>query len=279
MAATLRQRHAVVELTAPPGKEDLGETVVALHASWHDEAAWVARRIKAEVDAGTPARECAVLVRARSDFGDLHAALTAGGLPVEVVGLGGLLALPEVADVVATLEVIDEPTANAALLRLLTGPRWRLGTRDLARLGQQARELLVVDGLAQQRDVDALEDAVAGVDPCDVVALADALERPGHDGWSVDALQRVTALAAELRLLRSRATSRCSTWCTASSRSPASTSSWPRRRRRCRRGDARRCRRSSTSSPASPTSRARARCRRSWPTCAPPRSTSAASTP
>ncbi|MDT7537757.1 MAG: ATP-dependent helicase UvrD/PcrA [Actinomycetota bacterium] len=202
VATSLRQRHAVVQLTAPPGKEQLGETVVGLHTSWHDEAAWVAARIKAEVDAGTSPGQCAVLVRARSDFGDLHAALTAAGLPVEVVGLGGLLALPEVADVVATLEVIDEPTANAALLRLLTGPRWRLGTRDLARLGQQARQLLEVDGLATRSEVDALEDAVAGVDPCDVVALADALERPGHEGWSVDALQRVTALAAELRLLR-----------------------------------------------------------------------------
>jgi DNA helicase-2/ATP-dependent DNA helicase PcrA len=202
VATTLRARHAVVQLTAPPGKEQLGDTVVALHTSWPEEAAWVAARIKAEVDAGPRPGECAVLVRARSAFGDLHAALTAAGLPVEVVGLGGLLALPEVADVVATLEVIDEPTANAALLRLLTGPRWRLGARDLARLGQQARQLLEVDGLAAQREVDALEDAVAGVDPCDVVALADALERPGHDGWSVEALQRVTALAAELRLLR-----------------------------------------------------------------------------
>jgi DNA helicase-2/ATP-dependent DNA helicase PcrA len=202
VAATLRLRHAVVELEAPPDKRDLGDTVVALHTSWPEEAAWVAAQIRAQVDAGTSAGECAVLVRARSDFGDLYAALSAVGLPVEVVGLGGLLAIPEVADVVATLEVVDEPTANAALVRLLTGPRWRLGTRDLARLGRQARELLVVDGLAAQRDVDALEDAVAGVDPCDVVALADALERPGHEGWSVDALQRVTALGAELRQLR-----------------------------------------------------------------------------
>jgi len=44
---------------------------------------------------------------------------------------------------------------------------------------------------------------VSGVDPCDVVALSDALDRPGHDGWSLEALQRVTALNAELRLLRS----------------------------------------------------------------------------
>ncbi|GAC1444613.1 MAG: hypothetical protein NVSMB55_21500 [Mycobacteriales bacterium] len=202
VASALRLRHEVVELTAPAGKEELGETVVALHASWRQEAAWVAGRIRAEVDAGTPAGECAVLVRARSDFGDLYAALSAVGLPVEVVGLGGLLALPEVADVVATLEVVDEPTANAALLRLLTGPRWRLGARDLAQLGRRARELLAVDGLASMRAVDALEDAVAGIDPCDVVALADALDRPGSDGFSVEALQRITALNAEIRTLR-----------------------------------------------------------------------------
>jgi DNA helicase-2/ATP-dependent DNA helicase PcrA len=202
VASTLRLRHAVVELTAPPDKQDLGDTVVGLHASWFDEAAWVAQQIKAQVDVGTSPGECAVLVRARSDFGDLYAALSAVGLPVEVVGLGGLLALPEVADVVATLEVVDDPTANAALLRLLTGPRWRLGARDLARLGQQAKQLLAVDGLDDQREVDALEDAVAGVDPCDVVALSDGLDRPGHEGWSQEALQRVTALNAELRLLR-----------------------------------------------------------------------------
>ena len=150
---------------------------------------------------------CAVLVRVRSDFGDLHAALTEAGLPVEVVGLGGLLALPEVADVVATLEVLDDPTANAPLLRLLTGPRWRLGPRDLAVLGRRARELLRLDaGLAPggvDDGSDALQQAVAGVDPAEVVALADALDRPGSAGWSPDALARVTALHSELRGLRS----------------------------------------------------------------------------
>ena len=200
VATALRARHAVVELTAPPHKQDLGETSVALHATWREETAWVAAQVRAAVDAGVEAGQCAVLVRARSDFSDLYAALSAQGLPVEVVGLGGLLALPEVADVVATLEVVDDPTANAALLRLLTGPRWRLGARDLARLGRQARELLALD--TGDTSVDPLEQAVAGVDPCDVTALADALERPGHDGWSVEALQRVTALAAELRQLR-----------------------------------------------------------------------------
>ncbi len=208
VAAPLRRRHRVVELQAPPDKAELGRTVVALHTSWAQECAWVAEQIKAAVDAGTPPGQCAVLVRARSDFADLYAALTAVDLPVEVVGLGGLLSLPEVADVLAVLQILDDPTANAPLVRLLTGPRWRLGVRDLAVLGRRARDVLRADaeggpeGGPGRGEADALEAAVAGVDPCDVVALSDALDRPGHEGWSVPALQRVTALNAELRLLR-----------------------------------------------------------------------------
>ena len=217
VAATLRLRHAVVQLEAPPAKAELGDVVVALHKSWREETAWVADQVR-NVAESTPYAEIAVLVRARSDFGDLHAALTAAGLPVEVVGLGGLLALPEVADVVAVLEVVDDPTANAALIRLLTGPRWRLGARDLAQLGRRAKALLDVDlrddepeppALDAARTDDAaladdaaLEAAVAGVDPCDVVSLSDALDLPGHEGWSLTGLQRVTLLAAELRALR-----------------------------------------------------------------------------
>ena len=208
VAAPLRRRHRVVELQAPPAKAELGEVVVALHTSWQQECAWVAEQVKAAVDAGTSPGECAVLVRARSDFGDLYAALTAADLPVEVVGLGGLLSLPEVSDVVAVLEVLNDPTANAPLLRLLTGPRWRLGPRDLAVLGRRAREVLREESSRSGADrrpggADALEHAVAGVDPCDVVALTDALDRPGADGWSTEALERLTALAAELRLLNS----------------------------------------------------------------------------
>lgn len=205
VASSLRLRHRVVELTPPPEKAERGEAVVALHLTWQDECAWVAAQLSAAIESGVPARECAVLVRARSDFADLYAALTAAGLPVEVVGLGGLLQLPEVADVVAVLQVLDDPTANAPLLRLLTGPRWRLGTRDLAVLGRRAREVLAAEQGTESRpdDETALEQAVAGIDPCDVVALADALDRPGSAGWSSDGVQRVTALNSELRELRS----------------------------------------------------------------------------
>ncbi len=210
VAAPLRARHRVVQLQAPAEKAERGEVVVALHESWAAECAWVAAQVAAAVAAGTPLKECAVLARVRGDFGDLHAALTAADLPVEVVGLGGLLALPEVADVVAVLQVLDDPTANAPLVRLLTGARWRLGMRDLAVLGRRARELLHQDNRTPRRGVeaadvdaaDALEQAVAGVDPSEVVALADALHRPGTHGWSEQGRARIVALETELAGLR-----------------------------------------------------------------------------
>src|SRR5262249_51527717 len=60
----------------------------------------------------------AILVRMRAQIPLLEDALRRRGLPVEVVGLGGLLDTPEVRDVVSTLQVLADPTHGAALLRL-----------------------------------------------------------------------------------------------------------------------------------------------------------------
>ena len=219
VAGALRERHRVVELQAPPAVAESGQTEVALHPSWDAEVGWLAGRLRDIVDAGTPPGECAVLVRARSDIPALHAALLEVCLPVEVVGLGGLLALPEVADIVATLRVIDDPTANASLVRLLTGPRWRIGARDLAGLGRRATALLgsdtamvaasagaPADDLTAPPDVvvaqaSRLETAVAGVDPAEAVSLSDALGDAGS-GVSEEGRQRMALLAAELAALR-----------------------------------------------------------------------------
>ena len=85
--------------------------------------------------------DIAVLCRKRSQFVPLRRALEARGIPCEVVGLGGLLSVPEVQDVVATLRVLHDASSSDALARLLTGPRWRIGPRDLVALGRRARDL------------------------------------------------------------------------------------------------------------------------------------------
>ncbi|WP_314171964.1 ATP-dependent DNA helicase [Streptomyces winkii] len=211
LAAPLRSRHEGVEALRPaPGAERDGLVRCALLPTQEDEVEWLADSLAHLVRTGTPPGEIAVLCRGAGDFAAIQGALVARELPVEVVGLTGLLHLPEVADLVAMCEVLSDPTANAALVRLLTGPRWRIGPRDLALLGRRAK-LLVRHEEDHEGDPDGrLAAAVEGVDPAEVVSLADALETfldsgSGHDDglpFSAEARVRFTRLAAEIRDLR-----------------------------------------------------------------------------
>jgi len=145
-------------LVAPPGRAERGLVRCALLESVQDEAAWVADHVAGLLELapglapdgspwpdGAPATvrpsDIAVLCRKRAQFPALRAALEARGVPVEVVGLGGLLTVPEVCDIVATLQVLHDPTSAGALARLLTSPRWRIGPADLVALGRRARAL------------------------------------------------------------------------------------------------------------------------------------------
>ncbi|MFD6422374.1 ATP-dependent helicase [Streptomyces sp. NPDC060198] len=213
LAEPLRARHEGVEaLRAAPGAEHDGTVRCALLRTHAEEIDWLADSLAHLVRTGTQPAEIAVLCRTASDFPQIQAALVTRDVPVEVVGLSGLLHLPEVADLVAVCEVLQDPGANASLVRLLTGPRWRIGPRDLALLGRRAR-LLVHRVSSGDGDGDAdlrLAEAVEGTDPAEVVSLADALDtfldRGGDedDGlpFSAEARVRFARLAAELRDLR-----------------------------------------------------------------------------
>ena len=131
----------------------------------------------------------AVLVRRRSDMADTADALRAAGLPVEVVGLGGLLDEPEVADLVATLRVLVDPTAGPAAMRLLTGARWQLGAADLEALARRARELAGPGGRRGRAATDAdstVDEPAATVGTAAVrSAVAAALPVEDIDTWSL----------------------------------------------------------------------------------------------
>ncbi|MFF5500653.1 UvrD-helicase domain-containing protein [Streptomyces roseolus] len=210
LATPLRALHAGVEALRPaPGAEADGTVRVALLPTHAEELDWLADSLAHLVRTGREPGSMAVLCRTAGDFPAIQAALVARGVPVEVVGLSGLLHLPEVADLVAVCEVLQDPGANASLVRLLTGPRWRIGPRDLALLGRRAR-LLVHHGAPGPDPERRLAAAVEGVDPAEVTSLADALDTfldsGGHpdDGlpFSAEARVRFAHLAAELRSLR-----------------------------------------------------------------------------
>jgi DNA helicase-2/ATP-dependent DNA helicase PcrA len=211
-AASRRPPVDVEKLTAMTGNETAGEVVVSRLLTAVDEAAWLADRIAAELNAGRPAREIAVLSRRRVDFPRLHQAMIERDVPVEVVGLGGLIEMPEVADVVAMLSLLIDPTANAAAVRVLTGPRWRLGVRDLAAIGRRAGQLATWSPPATDspdepeagQDLErALRAATDSVDPAELTSLLDAVESPGRpEAYSTEALQRIQAFGTEVRRLR-----------------------------------------------------------------------------
>ncbi|MFZ3500218.1 UvrD-helicase domain-containing protein [Streptomyces sp. 5.8] len=213
LAAPLRAMHEGVEALRPaPGAERDGSVRCALLETHAQELDWIGDSIAHLVRTGTEPREIAVLCRSGGDFARIQAVLVDRDVPVEVVGLSGLLHLPEVADLVAVCEVLQDPGANAALVRLLIGPRWRIGARDLALLGRRARTLISrSNSNSSSSDDDRLAAAVEGVDPAEIVSLADALETfldgagqsaPDQLPFSAAARVRFAHLAQELRDLR-----------------------------------------------------------------------------
>ena len=208
LAAPLYAAFSQVE-PLEAGTDDVGDVQTVVHETYAGELSWLATEVRdTHAAMATPAwREIGVLVRDNAHAADVFDALTAAEIPVEIVGLNGLLRLPEVSEVLATLTLLHDLTANAELLQLLTGPRWAIGPRDLALLGRRADELA---SSRRGRQASAslgeeLAHAVAGADPTEVPALSDALDDPGELAYSKSALQRFALLSAELRALRAHA--------------------------------------------------------------------------
>ncbi|MCL2540954.1 MAG: ATP-dependent helicase [Nocardioidaceae bacterium] len=209
LAAPLYRAYPMVAPLEPKPEAEDGDVRTLVHETYAEELAWLARSVGEAHDRGTAWGEIGVLTRDNANAADVFDTLSAAEIPVEIVGLGGLLRLPEVAEVVATLTVLADPTANPEMLQLLTGPRWAIGPRDLAVLGRRARSLVGGSGGGRpegERSVEeALADAVEGSDPVDLPALTDALAEPGEPEefpYSRQARERFALLDAELRRLR-----------------------------------------------------------------------------
>ncbi len=197
------QLPEVARLSAATEAEGVVSTEVFTTAD--DEHSWLATKVQ-EVHTGLWS-DIGVLCRDNSTAEAVFDALTAVAVPVEIVGLSGLLRLPEVAEVVAVLTLLHDVTANPALLTLLTGPRWAIGPRDLRLLSARANEIAGRPARTEDRGsiVEELTAIADGTDPAETAALGDALDDPGEAAYSTQARERFALLAAELRMLRAGA--------------------------------------------------------------------------
>ncbi|MHA7209444.1 ATP-dependent helicase [Arthrobacter sp. MDT1-65] len=171
-------------------------------------------------DAGDPLRPTmAVLCRGRKQFDPIRRELERAGVPVQVVGLGGLLRTPEIVDLLATLRVLGDPDRSDAMLRLLSGARWRLGPSDLMALGDWSRQLartreaMFRRGAAagEELDDEQAEAAVVAPDLAESGSLVEAVDYLPPADWVSSsgrslgdvARRRLDTLRRELRGLRS----------------------------------------------------------------------------
>ena len=191
----LRPRCALVGEPGSPAFEQaaagmVGRVDLTYHDSDREEAVAIAERIAAmraqavrEYERAYAAHrsgdgsvrprlkmpEIAVLARVHGQLDPIRVECERLGIPVQQVGLGGLLSQPEVVDLVSALRVLADPNRSDALARLLTGARWRLGAADMLALGDWAqslvrereralREQMALRMLTEAEDADNAED-------------------------------------------------------------------------------------------------------------------------
>jgi len=204
----LRLKSTVdVEVLRPRADARPGRLLAARLLTTEAEAAhlagWIARHWL-DASARPTGVSAAVLCRKRSQFGAVIDALEQAGLPVEVVGLGGLLSTPEVSDIVALLWVVQDPTRGDQLMRLLTGPLCRLGAADLGGLAVWSRVLL-----GRQAGRSKVKDQAP--DSADRLSIVEALDELPSSLWagphgsriSEVGLERLRGLREAIRRLRS----------------------------------------------------------------------------
>ena len=158
--------HPQLELCV---EETVSDEFTAL-AGWMREAraAHLART-------GQPAT-AAVVFRSRRHMAAVAEALWAAGVPNRIIGLGGLLTTPEVTDLVSALRCIWFADAESELLRVLAGPRFRIGVADLRGLSQAATWFSQRDH-EKQRISEAERDATTRLtDPERSFTLLDTLD-------------------------------------------------------------------------------------------------------
>ncbi|BCR81101.1 ATP-dependent DNA helicase [Arachnia rubra] len=187
----------------PAGETPPGRVVTRCFDTLAEELDWLAFDLSSRHAEGVDWRDIAVLTRRNDILGEVWERLRERAVPVEIVGLGGLLRLPEIAPVVATLKVLADPLANAEVAGLLTGERWNLGLADLAALARRAREL--AGGQTGQEVLPLSEDLMGLVTRADLAyapSLLDAINDMGEATVSEEGRARLERFAAELADLR-----------------------------------------------------------------------------
>lgn len=166
-------------------------------------AGWIKDRLRAETTA-------AMLCRSLKNIEPFKKAFDEAGIRYHVIGLGGLLDEPVIIDLVCMLRVLHDASADSELIRLLSGARWRIGTKDLAGLNAVARWMTDRDHRQQKLSdtvKNALKNSVVAEDGASLVDALDfvAVAPEGHKALSEissEGLKRLVSAGKQIARLR-----------------------------------------------------------------------------
>ncbi|BDU11135.1 ATP-dependent DNA helicase [Aurantimicrobium sp. INA4] len=169
---TAKTQVPVEQLRAKPDAPQ-GEVELSVTETIYDEAEAVAQWLKERVNEKTTS---AMLCRSLKGIEPFKRALDEHGVPYHVVGLGGLLDEPVIVDLVCTLRVLHDATADSELVRLLTGARWAIAPKDIVGLSEISKWMSERDH-RQQRLTEEVRTALRNsVVSEDGASLVDALD-------------------------------------------------------------------------------------------------------
>jgi len=173
----------IAKLSARPNAKT-GEVICAVYETQAQEgaeiAAYFATKWFDKERENLPADKkstFAVLVRNRSQIDLIQSAFNELNIPTDVVGVGGLINTPEVADIIALLRTLTMPESGTALMRLLTGPHLNLGARDLMALGSFTKAFARDNDFSRGAQLkQALEEDIEVIATADEFATGSIIE-------------------------------------------------------------------------------------------------------
>jgi DNA helicase-2/ATP-dependent DNA helicase PcrA len=163
----------------------------------HGEARFVAAEIAARIEEGYSSREIAVVYRTNAQSRVLEDVLVRQGIAYQVIGGPRFYERAEIKDLIAYLQVIDNPADAVSLMRIANRPRRGIGDTSIARLVNYAdglgtslweamghveeAGLAAASGKAVTQFRNVMETLMATATDADVATIVEAvLDRSGY---------------------------------------------------------------------------------------------------
>lgn len=155
----------------------------------HDEARFIATEIDALFDTGVGYGDIAVMYRTNNSSRAIEEVFIRTGIPYKVVGGTRFYERKEIRDLIAYLRVLDNPTDEISLRRIINTPRRGIGDRAIATVNLYAENfgMSFADAL-----VDAAHGKVTALGTRAKNAIAAFLEL--MDGLRTDAAEATNAI-------------------------------------------------------------------------------------